>query len=212
MKGVFITFEGPDGSGKTTQMKRLGEYLRQRYKDVVFTREPGGTPISNKIRELLLSPDHREMKDETEVLLYAAARAQHVREVIQPALARGAVVVCDRYIDASIAYQAYGLGQSPEIVEEISRYASGGLQPDRTYMMDVPVQVSRERLLARSGEAGLDRIEQKGDGYHERVREGFLHIARKHPQRVKLIDANRSEEEIAAEIRSDCEAWLEASQ
>jgi dTMP kinase len=209
--GFFISFEGPDGSGKTSQVKRLAEVLRQSGYDVVVTREPGGTRIGDRLREILLSPDNSEMDDRTEVLLYAASRAQHVHEIIVPALERGAVVICDRYIDASVAYQGYGLGEDPAEVEAMSRYASGGLQPGRTYLLDVSVKVSRSRLLKRAGEfsgSGLDRIEMKDMDYHERVREAFLLIARKNPERVKLIDADRSEEEIAEEIASDCVSLL----
>ncbi|MCI3923292.1 dTMP kinase [Paenibacillus sp. TRM 82003] len=212
MEGLFITFEGPDGSGKTTQIRRLAERLKAEGRDVVLTREPGGTPISDRIRELILSPEHTEMMDETEVLLYAASRAQHVREVIAPAMSRDAVVLCDRFVDASIAYQAYGLRRDPEQVAEINRFATGGLRPHRTYLLDVPAEVSRERLLARSGQAGqpgLDRIEQKEKEYHERVREGFLRIARAEPQRVLLVDATRAVESIAAEIDED---WNRFSQ
>lgn len=209
MKGLFITFEGPDGAGKTTQVRMLSEKLKMLCGgNIVVTREPGGTAIGDQIRKILLSPDHQEMAEETEVLLYAASRAQHVREVIAPALSRGDIVLCDRYIDASIAYQAYGLGQDPEEVAEISRYASGNLQPHRTYLLDVPAEVSRERLLLRSGKAGLDRIEQKGQEYHERVREGFLALAKLFPDRIQVIDATRSPEEIASDIYADCEQWL----
>ncbi|HZG55828.1 dTMP kinase [Paenibacillus sp.] len=206
MRGLFITFEGPDGSGKTTQMRRLCERLAAQGADIVRTREPGGTPIGDRVREIVLSPEHPEMKDETEILLYAASRAQHVREVIVPAVAAGKVVVCDRFVDASIAYQGYGLGRRPEEVAAVNRFATGGLLPDRTYLLDVPVAVSRERLLERAretGGAGLDRIEQKASEYHERVREGFLLIAKAEPQRVVVIDANRAVDDIAADIEAD---------
>jgi len=211
VKGLFITFEGPDGSGKTTQMRRLVERLQAKGESVVVTREPGGTPIGDRIRELLLSPDHKEMEDQTEVLLYAASRAQHVREVIVPALEAGNIVVCDRFVDASIAYQGYGLGLKPETVADINRFATGGLQPDRTYLLDIPVSVSRERLLLRAGAAGgaaLDRIEQKESAYHERVREGFLLIASNEPQRVLRIDADQGVDDIAAIIGADCDRLL----
>jgi dTMP kinase len=215
VEGLFITFEGPDGSGKTTQMRRLGERLKALGHDVILTREPGGAPISNWIREIILSPEHAEMQDETEILLYAASRAQHVREVILPALKRGAIVVCDRFVDASIAYQAYGLGRSPEEVAAINQFATGGLQPHRTYLLDVPVEVSRERLIARAGAAGglgLDRIEQKETDYHERVRDGFLLIAKTDSHRVLLLSANRSVEAIEADINADCDRWLDGHQ
>ncbi len=206
MKGLFITFEGPDGSGKTTQMRLLADRLAAEGADVLRTREPGGTPIGDRLREIVLSPENREMQDETEILLYAASRAQHVREVIVPALRRGRIVICDRFVDASIAYQGYGLGRDPEEVAAINRFATGGLQPHRTYLLDVPAEVSRERLLARASAAdgaGLDRIEQKEREYHVRVREGFLLIAKAEPQRVKLVDANRSVDDIAADIAAD---------
>jgi dTMP kinase len=212
VEGLFITFEGPDGSGKTTQMRMLGERLKASGHDVVLTREPGGTSISDRIREIILSPVHAEMQDETEILLYAASRAQHVREVIRPALDRGVIVLCDRFVDASIAYQGYGLGHNPEEVAAISRFATGGLQPHRTYLLDVPVEVSRERLVSRAGAAGgagLDRIEQKETDYHERVRDGFLLIAKADSHRVLLLSANRSVEEIEADIIADCDRWLE---
>jgi len=211
VKGLFITFEGPDGSGKTTQMRRLVERLQAKGEEVVVTREPGGTPIGDRIRELILSPDHKEMEDHTEVLLYAASRAQHVREVIVPALEAGNIVVCDRFVDASIAYQGYGLGMKPETVADINRFATGGLRPDRTYLLDVPVSVSRERLLRRAGAAGgaaLDRIEQKESAYHERVREGFLLIANNEPHRVLRVDANQGVDDIAAIIEADCDRLL----
>ncbi|WP_274365817.1 dTMP kinase [Paenibacillus thermotolerans] len=212
MRGLFITFEGPDGSGKTSQLKRLAARLREKGADVVMTREPGGTRISDAVRTMVLSPEYTEMADRTEILLYAASRAQHVQEVILPALQRGAVVVCDRFVDASIAYQAYGLGQDPQQVELINRFATTGLQPDRTYMLDVPVEVSRSRLLKRAAgsgnESALDRIEMKDREYHERVREAFLLIARKNPQRVLLVNADRTEEEIAADIAADSDSLL----
>ncbi|TLS48580.1 dTMP kinase [Paenibacillus antri] len=215
MKGLFITFEGPDGSGKTTQMKLLGERLASMGADVVRTREPGGTPIGDRLREIVLSPDNGEMMDETEILLYAASRAQHVREVIVPALERGKVVICDRFVDASIAYQGYGLGRDPEEVARINRFATGGLRPHRTYLLDVPAAVSRERLLSRAlaaSGAGLDRIEQKEREYHERVRDGFLLIAKAEPQRVMLIDANRTVADIAADIHADFDRLLQQQQ
>ena len=211
MRGLFITFEGPDGSGKTTQMRRACERLEARGIPVLRTREPGGTAIGDRLREILLSPEFGEMHQETEVLLYAASRAQHVREVILPALAAGKVVVCDRFTDASIAYQGYGLELGAERVAAINRFATGGLAPHRSYVLDIPVSVARERLAARAREndgAGLDRIERRPESYHERVREGFLLIAKAEPQRVVLIDGNRSEDEVAADIAADLDRLL----
>ncbi|WP_248929120.1 dTMP kinase [Paenibacillus hamazuiensis] len=211
MKGLFITFEGPDGAGKTTQLKGLAAQLQAQGHEVVVTREPGGTAISDQIREVLLSPNNREMVDQAEVLLYAASRAQHVHELILPALEAGKIVLCDRFIDASMAYQAFGLGVDEETVRSINRFASSGLQPRRTYMLDVPVEISLTRLGRRqqtvSG-ANLDRIELKTAEYHRKVREGFQRIAEQNKDRVVLIDANRPEEEIAKDILSDCNRLL----
>ncbi|MFF2158902.1 dTMP kinase [Paenibacillus chitinolyticus] len=212
MKELFLTFEGPDGSGKTTQLQRLAESLQALGYDTVVTREPGGTPISDQIRSLVLTPDYKEMADHTEVLLYAASRAQHVREFIVPALKANRIVLCDRFVDASLAYQAYGLGISFDEVAAINRFATGGLEPTRTYLLDVPVETSRQRLLARTqsaGGEGLDRIEQKGEAYHNRVREGFMKILEQNPKRICLIDADRTQDEIAHDILQDCKQLLD---
>jgi dTMP kinase len=205
LSGLFITFEGPDGAGKTTQVKAFAQALTERGYDVLITREPGGTPISDKIRGLILDPSHTEMDDATEALLYAASRAQHVREKVLPALAQGKVVVCDRYVDASIAYQGFGLGLPVHRIKEINEFATGGLVPDRTYLLDVSVSAGLERLRAR---ADLDRIEQKDPAYHERVRDGFLTIASEHPERICLINANQTMEEVAQEVIADFSRWL----
>jgi dTMP kinase len=214
VNGIFITFEGPDGAGKTTQLKKLAEELKKQGLDVLVTREPGGTAISDQIRSIILDPVNKEMVDQAEVLLYAASRAQHVHQLILPALAAGRIVLCDRFIDASVAYQAYGLGVDVDMVKAISRYASSGLQATRTYILDVPVEVSLARLHHRASGMGenaqqLDRIEQKNVDYHSRVREGFHQIAADHPERVRVVNANRNEEEIAKEIWTDCNRLLE---
>lgn len=213
MNGIFITFEGPDGAGKTTQLKKMAEELKKQGHDVLVTREPGGTAISDQIRSIILDPVNKEMVDQAEVLLYAASRAQHVHQLILPALAAGRIVLCDRFIDASVAYQAYGLGVDVDMVKAISRYASSGLQATRTYILDVPVEVSLARLHHRASGTGvnaqqLDRIEQKNVDYHSRVREGFHQIAADHPERVRVVNANRNEEEIAKDIWMDCNHLL----
>jgi dTMP kinase len=205
--GIFVTFEGPDGSGKTTQIRRLTEVLTEMGFEVELTREPGGTVISDHIRKLLLDPEHHQMAEQTEILLYAASRAQHVQEKIRPLLQAGKIVLCDRFIDASIAYQGYGLGTDPALVEQISLFASAGLEPDRTYLLDVSPEVGRSRILARAQATGidaLDRIERKPLDYHERVRAGFHEIAACSPERIQVIDANRSADEIFADILADC--------
>ncbi len=184
---MFITFEGPDGAGKTTQIKLLYEALKAGGYRVVVTREPGGTSIGDRIRELLLDPDQKEMAAETEVLLYAAARAQHVQEKIVPALQEGKLVLCDRFVDASLAYQGYGLGLGEAQVRVINQFATGGLEPDLTILLDLPPEEGRRRLERRSP---LDRIEQKSIAYHRRVREGFLQLA-KREKRMMVIDARQ---------------------
>lgn len=212
MRGIFITFEGPDGAGKTTQIKNLSEALEQNGYEIVVTREPGGTAISDKIRSILLSPKHVEMVDQAEVLLYAASRAQHVHEVIIPALKQNKIVLCDRYIDASIAYQSYGLGMDETIVKSINDFASSNIQPLRTYMLDINVDESSRRLNKRAIESNsipLDRIEQKESDYHRKVREGFLKIARMESKRVLLLDANRSVEEISKDVIKDCNKLIQ---
>jgi dTMP kinase len=212
VKGLFITFEGPDGAGKTTQILKMAKQLKNDGYDIDITREPGGTPISDTIRGILLSPDNEELVSQAEVLLYAASRAQHVHERILPALDAGKIVLCDRFIDASIAYQAFGLGIDEEMINTINTYASSGIKPDRTYIIDIPVEASRERILTRmrsaSGDVGLDRIEQRELEYHRRVREGFLKIADRDTARVKLIDGNCSEDAVYQEILIDCKRLL----
>lgn len=200
MNGLFITFEGPDGSGKSTQIQKLSDYLKERGISHVKTREPGGTIISDKIRELLLSPDYSEMANETEVLLYAASRAQHVREKIVPALKEGKVVLCDRFVDASIAYQAYGLKLDVDKIIEINRFATGGLAPHRSYLLDLSPEKARQRLLERND---LDRIELKQTDYHERVRSAFFTIYNENPQRICMLNGEKGIEELFSKIMTD---------
>lgn len=206
MEGLFITFEGPDGSGKTTQLRMLAEYLTNK-NDLLTTREPGGTIIGNKIREILLDPDNHNFENKTEILLYAASRAQLVHESIIPHLKKGGIVLCDRYIDASIAYQSYGLGMDRSTVEEINRFASSNLQPDRTYLLYLEPELSQKRLIERNGDI-LDRIEQKDIAYHRRVSEGFKSLAKENPQRILMIEGNQSKEAIFNIITKDVEKLI----
>lgn len=200
MRGLFITFEGPDGAGKSTQVHKLSEYLHEKNIPFIHTREPGGTAISDKIRSLILDPLHAEMVDETEVLLYAASRSQHVKEKIIPALKQGYVVLCDRFVDASIAYQGVGLGLSVESIKSINEFATGGLTPDRSYMIDLPVEIGKERMVARNQ---LDRIEQKGTEYHEKVRQAFLELYHHDQERITLVNGDNQADEIFHVIKED---------
>ena len=197
MNGMFITVEGPDGSGKTTQLALLVEGLRQHGYDVVVTREPGGTIVGNSIRSVLLSPEHHEMTPRVEMMLYAASRAQNVDQVIRPALARGAVVVCDRFVDASIAYQGYGLQYDLQEVQSINQWATNGVTPDLTFLFDLTPSRASERMKERGQ---LDRIESRDVAFHERVYEGFQTLLREHPERMVRIDANQSVESIQDEV------------
>ena len=197
MKGLFITFEGPDASGKTTQIKLLEEYLIEK-KGItpLMTREPGGTPISEKIRDIILDKANSEMSPVTEALLYAASRAQHVQEVIVPALEAGRVVISDRFLDSSIAYQGYGRDMG-SIIADINAPATGGLEPDLTIFLKTDPAHMRSRRSA----ADEDRMDAQRLDFHMKVLEGYCAIAAAEPQRVKTIDGERDIETIASEIR-----------
>lgn len=196
-KGIFITLEGPDGSGKSTQVENIKEFFTKAGRDVVVSREPGGTPISEKLRGIVLDADHSEMDDVTEMFIYAAARAQHVAEKIKPALESGAVVVCDRFVDSSIVYQGYGRGLGDQ-VEEVNRYATSGLEPNVTFFMDLDPEIGRSRI----GKDVRDRLEQQKMDFHYRVYEGYKALAAKYPERIMRIDAAKTIDEIKAEIET----------
>ena len=196
MRGLFITLEGGDGAGKSTQIDNITRFFEERDHIVVHTREPGGTAIGEKLRSILLDKDNIEMFPETEMLIYAAARAQHVRELIIPALERGCVVICDRFVDSSVAYQGYGRGLG-EMVAEVNEKATGGLKPDITFWMDIDPAAGRARA-SRAGE--LDRLELEELDFHYRLYEGYRSIAEQYPDRVKRIDATQSVEDIKNQI------------
>ncbi len=194
-KGWFITFEGPDGSGKSTQLQLLKDYLTAQGKEFLFTREPGGTAVSEKIRELILDPEYKEMMPLTEALLYAASRAQLVAQVLRPALDEGKLVICDRFLDSSIAYQAYGRKLGP-VVEQVNEAAVDGLVPDLTFLLMVDPDTGRSRI----GEGCLDRLEAECIEYRQEVYRGYQELARRFPERILLIDGTRPVEEIHQEI------------
>lgn len=202
---LFITFEGPDGSGKTTQARRLAEYLQSRGTPVLLTREPGGTAISEQIRDVVLSNRNQSIQHETEALLFSAARAQIVAELIRPALAAGKIVVCDRYADSTMAYQGYGLGLDLDALRAITRFATGGLTPDLTFYIDVPAEVG----LARRHRGETNRLDQKDLAYHAQVRDGFLKMARAEPQRWVVIDGTRTVAQVQRDVRARLEPKLE---
>ena len=194
-RGYFITFEGGDGSGKSTQISILRESLIKAGYDVILTREPGGTEISEKIRELILDPENSEMADMTEAFLYAAARAQLVSQLIKPALEEGKVVICDRFVDSSIAYQAYGRGLG-DAVGVINTYAVDDCMPDLTILLKLDPEKGSSRIAGREH----DRIEQASDEFHRKVYEGYLKLEEMYPERILGIDASGSIQEIAEEI------------
>lgn len=188
-KGLFITVEGTDGSGKTTQIRLIEEYLRHKGYKVVLTREPGGTNISEKIRSITLDAGNTEMGAITEMLLYASARAQLVSEVIKPAIDNGAIVICDRFIDSSLVYQGFGRGIDLEVVMTVNRVAMNGIFPDITLFFDISPQIALERRIAATG---TDRIEKEKMDFHIRVYEGYKKVAQMYPERIKTINADGS--------------------
>lgn len=195
-RGLFISFEGGDGSGKTTQFKLFAEYLRDKGFDVVVTREPGGTRISEKIRSILLDPECTEMADKTEAFLFAASRAQHVDELIRPSVEAGKIVLCDRFVDSSIVYQGFGRGLG-DSVKAINEYAVGGLYPDVTFLLDISPEEGRKR----NGRTGKDdRLEKQSLEYHTMVFEGYRKLAAAEPERFIVIDASAGIDKVAADI------------
>lgn len=206
MKGLFISLEGIEGTGKSTQTRLLAEYLRQHGRIVVRTAEPGGTPISRRIRELLLSLDSREMDSVTELLLYNAARVQHIREVISPALARGEIVVSDRFSDSTLAYQGYGRAIDRTMIDALDTIATKGMKPDLTLLLDIDVEIGLQRNRAINKR---DRLELEDVAFHEKVRKGFLEIAAQEPGRVRIIDCSGSIESIQRNITDTVDAFLD---
>ncbi len=204
---MFITFEGSDGCGKTTQIQKLCQRLHSEGKDVCLTREPGGNAIAEKIRQLLLDVQN-EMADATECYLYAASRAEHCKNVILPALSRGEIVVCDRFLDSSIAYQGYGRELGVDFVEQVNRLAVGTCLPDRTYLLMLPRQVAEQRASQRGAQ---DRLESNNSLFKDRVHEGFLELAKQNSQRIIIIDATLSIEQIHKIIWTDVSKLLNIS-
>ena len=194
-RGQFITLEGIEGSGKSTQIRAIASYFRREKKKYIVLREPGGTKISEQIREILLAKKNSKMVAESELLLYLAARAQIVRETIEPSLKKGINVICDRFFDSTMAYQGYGLDMDKKEITRLIEYATGGLSPDLTILLDVPVSVG----LKRAG--NTDRIEARSSRYHNKVRRGFLDIAKKNKKRIKVIDGQSDKKSISEEIK-----------
>lgn len=214
--GVFITFEGGEGAGKTTQIKRMADSLREMGHDVVTTREPGGTPEADKIRALLVNADGGNWTPEAEVLLFFVARAVHVRDVILPALTAGKIVLCDRFTDSTRVYQAAGRGLNRTQIEQIKTFTIGALEPDLTLIMDLPASVGLARAKARAmpllaaGQAAEDRFERVDIAFHERLRHGYLDLAAEAPDRCKVIDVNTDMDTVTTRLLSTIQTYLAA--
>jgi len=196
MAGLFLTFEGPEGAGKTTQISLLEKVLRQAGYGVTRTREPGGDLVGERVRDVVLNAPAGSVTAEAELFLMAAARAQNVQAVVRPALERGDIVLCDRFTDSTLAYQGYGRGLPQEALAPVNRLATGGLVPDRTFLLDLPPALG----LSRQNAEKQDRLDKEGLTFHERVRNGFLAVAANEPDRFVVIDATRPVGEIAATL------------
>jgi dTMP kinase len=196
MKGKFITFEGSECCGKSTQSKLLYEYLKKQSYPVIFLREPGGTKVSEKIRKILLDGRNDSITPETELLLYMASRAQTVKEVIEPALKKGKIVLCDRFLDSTIVYQGYGLGIDLKLIRDMGSFATAGIKPDLTILLDLPLKKALGGIGCKK-----DRIESRAFVYHLRVKKGYLTLARKDPARIKVVKLEENKLQTQARIR-----------
>jgi dTMP kinase len=211
MKGMFITFEGIEGSGKSTQIALLANYLTAKGVRYVLTREPGGTPIGDQVRKILLDPMNRSLDPAAELLLYAASRAQHLREVILPALANNTAVLCDRFSDATLAYQGYGRGLDIGTIRSLDRIVTAGMRPDLTILFDIEAASGIARARGRNNSRGLEaeaRFENEELAFHERVRQGYLTLVRQEPDRIRIVDASPPAEVVQAKVRQVVEERL----
>lgn len=209
-QGLFISFEGVEGSGKTTQIKLLAAWLKKRGRRVVLTREPGGTPFADRIRSLLLNGKTKKISPSMELFLYEVARRDHVSTVIRPALKKGMIVLCDRFTDATLAYQGFGRGLPLKVTTVMNRLATGGIKPDLTFLLDLPVEAGLARAKGRikrlkRGTPLENRFEEEKKEFHKKVREGYLTLARKEKRRFRIIDARKSKRETFARLRREVE-------
>lgn len=207
--GRFITMEGTEGCGKTTQCLLLAQYLIERNQPVLYTREPGGTATSDQIRKVLLAPENRLISKEAELLLYLADRAQHVSELIVPGLKEGRFIVCDRFADATVAYQGFGRGLDLDLIHNLNRFVTGGLKPDLTFILDADVEEGLRRAIdVKGANKGGDRLEREDLGFHHRVREGYLKLAAQEPDRIKVVNSGMSVDDTFEEIRQHVDELL----
>ncbi|MFJ7409079.1 MULTISPECIES: dTMP kinase [unclassified Lysinibacillus] len=196
---LFITFEGPEGAGKTTVIKKIAERLSLENIDVLATREPGGIEIAEKIRTIILNPQHTAMDERTEALLYAAARSQHYFEKVRPALDAGRMVICDRFIDSSLAYQGYARGIGVDEVLSINEFAIGKKLPDLTILFDISPEVGLARIHAH-GDREVNRLDVESLAFHQKVREGYLQLVKRYPERINVVNADQSIERVVEDV------------
>jgi dTMP kinase len=208
MTGFFITFEGIDFCGKTTQAKKLAKYLKAKGHDTILMREPGGEKISEKIRKVLLSEKNQEITPLTELLLYIASRAQLTQRVILPSLAQEKIVICDRYSDSTLAYQGYGRGLNKNMIKYLNQVSSSGLYPDLTILLDVPVEVSLKRKAKEAKNKGGDRLEREKIEFHRKVRDGYLKIAKRNKKRIKIVDGRGNIESTWQKVKSVVDSFI----
>jgi dTMP kinase len=210
---LFITFEGTEGSGKSTQISLLADYLRSEGRAFTLTREPGGTPIGDQVRKILLDPSNKALDPKAELLLYAASRVQHLAEKIIPALEAGQVVLCDRFSDATLAYQGYGRGLDIEVIRALDRIVTAGLHPHLTVLLDLDVVAGLSRARGRNSSSGLEhegRFENEDTAFHERVRQGYLALAKAEPDRIRVVNAARTPAEVQKDVRRIVDDVLKA--
>lgn len=198
-RNLFITFEGPEGAGKTTILTKIVERFQQQNIDILATREPGGIEIAEKIREVILNPDHTAMDERTEALLYAAARSQHFFEKVEPAINKGKLVLCDRFIDSSLAYQGYARGIGIDEVLAINEFAIGKRMPDLTILFDLDPQVGLARIHSHN-EREVNRLDVESLSFHEKVREGYQLLVKRYPNRMKVVNANQPVDKVVEEV------------
>ena len=208
MSGLFLSFEGGEASGKSVQAQRLAEWLKSQGRDAVSVREPGSTPVGERVRDIVLHAQDIPLAPNAQALLYSTARAQLVRDVIRPALAGGKIVIVDRFYDSTLAYQGYGHGADLEQLRAVTAFAVGDTRPDRTLLLDLPVEVAEQRHAGRKPGREWDRFEAEARAFHERVRAGYLKLADAEPARFVVIRADRDEDAVAAEVRLAVESLL----
>jgi len=211
VNGLFLSFEGGEASGKSVQAQRLAERLRVDGRDVVSVREPGSTPVGERVRDIVLHAQDIPLAPNAQALLYSTARAQLVRDVIRPALGRGKIVIVDRFFDSTLAYQGFGHGADLGQLRAVTHFAVGDTRPDRTFLLDLPVDAAESRAASRKPGRAWDRFEAEARAFHERVREGYLRLAAAEPQRFAVIRADRDVDAVAADVWREVERLLPAT-